>query len=79
MSKLTRSEIGMIDENKITNRNRVSTHVPPPPFSAVITPLRTKLMMNSNLALALISSSQAPANQRFKKVSGCKFNTGLRL
>ena len=64
MSILTRREIGMIDENKITNRNRVSTHVPPPPLSTVITALSDMLITHKSLALALISYSQAPANKK---------------
>jgi hypothetical protein len=63
ISMLTRSEMGMMEENKITNRNRVSTHVPPPPLRAVMMPLSSMLMMNSSLALAFISSSHAPATR----------------
>lgn len=63
MSMLTRSEMGIMEENKITNRNRVSTHVPPPPLSAVMTPLSSMLITNSSFALALISSSHAPVHR----------------
>jgi hypothetical protein len=73
ISMLTRSEIGIMEENKITNRKRVSIHKPPPPFKAVITPLRTMLMMNSSLALAFISSSHAPVFQSENWIDVCEF------